>query len=66
MIKVVAHKDIISARAEYHYLNELDVLCKRLIEKYEKGTEDGVDENFDESADEGNKPGAVRELEQSE
>jgi hypothetical protein len=46
LIKVIAHKELQSARQEYSYMNELDAVCKRLIEKYENETEDGVDENF--------------------
>ncbi len=44
LIKVVAHTELQSVRLEYAYLNELDQICHRLIEKFEKNTEDGVDE----------------------
>jgi len=41
---VIAHKELQSARPEYSYLNELEAMCKRLIDKYENDTEDGVGE----------------------
>jgi hypothetical protein len=48
LIKVFAHKDLASIKPEYPYITELDLICKRLIEKYEKNTEDGVEEGSPE------------------
>ena len=42
LVKVIAHKELQISRGEYSYMNELDTLCRRLIEKYENETEDGV------------------------
>ena len=36
LIKVVAHTELQSVRAEYSYFNELDQICRRLIDKFEK------------------------------
>ena len=44
LIKVVAHSELQSVRAEYTYLNDLDLICHRLIDKFEKMTEDGVED----------------------
>lgn len=44
LIKVVSHKQLQHLRTEYAYMNELEAVCKRLIDKFEHGTEDGVGE----------------------
>lgn len=50
LIKVVAHSELQSVRAEYTYLNDLDLICHRLIDKFEKMTEDGVEEGTNNPA----------------
>ncbi|TNV73674.1 hypothetical protein FGO68_gene3767 [Halteria grandinella] len=44
IIKVISHKHLQHLRQEYSYMNVLEQVCKRLIEKFEKQTEDGVGE----------------------
>lgn len=44
LIKVVSHKYLQHLRSEYAYMNDLEVVCKRLIEKFEQETDDGVGE----------------------
>ena len=44
LVKVIGHAELVPVRETYQYLNDLDVLCIRMIAKYTHDTEDGVGE----------------------